>query len=163
MGEDQIDLIGDQTGDQIIRRTDADIEAYVGMRRLKLRDRRRQKLARDRFDRGDADLAAYQAAQLFDLRLDRLELGNRLPCIGEKDLAGCGQPHAARQPLEKIAAQIEFEIEDLPVQCGGRDVERFGRLADRAVARHGVDIGQKAWRPQPFARRLGAARGNRRC
>ena len=73
MGEDEIDLIGDQGGNQILWRADADMETDVRMLRLELRDRGRQQLARDRLNRGDADLAAHQTAQLVDLRFDCLE------------------------------------------------------------------------------------------
>jgi hypothetical protein len=62
MREDEIDLVGDQDSYKILRCTDADIEAHVGVCRLKLGDRRRQQFARHRLDGGDANLAAHQTA-----------------------------------------------------------------------------------------------------
>jgi hypothetical protein len=73
MGEDEIDLIGDQGGNQILWRADADMETHVQVFRLESRDRGRQQLARNRLNSGDADLAAHQTAQLLDLRFDGLE------------------------------------------------------------------------------------------
>jgi hypothetical protein len=49
------------------------METDVRMLRLESRDRGRQQLAGDRLNRGDADLAAHQTAQLLDLRFDGLE------------------------------------------------------------------------------------------
>ena len=109
---------------------------------LELRDRRRQQFAGDQFDRRDADLPAHESAQLLDLRLDRLELRNRLARIGEKELAGRRKPDAARQTFEQRRAQIRLEVEDLAVQSRRCDIERVRRFADRAVPGHRIHVGQ---------------------
>ena len=68
--QDEIDLIADQCGHQILRRADADVKADVRMLGVELSNDGWQQLARDRLDGGDADLTADQAAQLLDLRFD---------------------------------------------------------------------------------------------
>jgi hypothetical protein len=99
--QNEIDVIGDQCTRQYLGSTDMDVEADVWMLALKPCDGSWQEIADDRLYSGDADMAAHQPAQFLDLRGDGLQLGNRLPRIGEKDFASRGRPHTARQPLEQ--------------------------------------------------------------
>ena len=111
MRQDKIDLIADQSGSQILRDSDPNVELDIWMRCLEAADRRRQQFARNRLDGGDADVAAHQSAQLLDLRLDGFEFRDRLSRIGEKDLSGRGQAHAPWQALEQCRAHILFQVE----------------------------------------------------
>ena len=59
-----------------------------------------------------ADMAALVRAQRFDLRQRLLVVALRAPHRSQHDLAGGGEPHAARQPVEQGRADLLLEVED---------------------------------------------------
>ena len=89
-----------------------------------------------------ADMAALQRAQRFHLRQRLLVVALRTPHRCEHDLAGRGELHAARQPVEQRRAHLLLEVEDLLVHRGGGQVQRLGRLAHRAAPRHRVQAAE---------------------
>lgn len=48
-----------------------------------------------------------------------------------QDLASASQLDAVRQPIEKLALQLVFQLEDLPVDSGRRDIQGIGGLPHR--------------------------------
>ena len=55
---------------------------------------------------------------------------------------GC-ETHSFREPLEQLALKLVLELEDLPVDRGGRDVQRFRRLPHRAVPHRLAEISER--------------------
>jgi hypothetical protein len=64
--------------------------------------------------------------------------------VVHEELAGGGEPHAARQALEQRCAEFVLQVEDAAVDGRGRHVQPLGRLADAAGAGHFVDVAQEA-------------------
>ena len=67
-------------------------------------------------------------------RADAVEVAELAADVLHQQLAGRVQPHAARQALEDLRAELRLEGLDAPVQRRGGDVQILGRLADRAGA-----------------------------
>ena len=114
------------------------------MRLAKFGDGARQKIERQRLAAGQPHGAAPQTFEVLDLRFHALGFAALLAQIIDENLAGGGQPDAARQPFEQRRVEFFLEIGDAAVDRRGGDVELLGRLADRAGARHGVDIVQNS-------------------
>jgi hypothetical protein len=79
----------------------------------------------------DTHVAAAHALERVHLRDGGTELLVHAPDLRQHHLARGGEPHAARQALEQRHPELLFEARDLPGDGGRRDVQPFGRPADR--------------------------------
>ena len=84
-------------------------------------------------------MAAALAGEVGDLGADALEVADLGADVLHQQLARRVQPHAARQALEDLRAELGLEALDPPVQRRGGEVEILGRLANRAGARDVAD------------------------
>ena len=112
------------------------------MARAELGDLARQEVERQRLAAGDAHGAAAQALEVLDLRLHALDAAVLLAQVVDENLAGGGEPHAARPALEQRRAELLLQVHDAAVHRRCRDIEVIRGLADRARARDLVDISQ---------------------
>ena len=117
-----------------------DVERDQRMAGAELGDLARQEVEREGLAAGDAHGAAAQALQILDLRFHALDAAVLLAQVMNENLAGGGEPHAARPALEQLRAELFLQIHDSAVHRRRRDVEMIGGLADRARARDLVDV-----------------------
>lgn len=104
----------------------------------------RQQLIGNRFRRRDAHPAPHETPELLDARADRLEFGNGVTCVSDEQLTRRCWPDAAWQSLEQRRAKLSLQIDHLPVERGGSDVERVRGFADRSMTGNGIHIGEYA-------------------
>ena len=91
---------------------------------------------------GDADDAALDAAQACQLALDPVELVQRATGVADHQLAGRCQPQPFRQALEQLHAQLGLDLENLPVDRRGGDVQALRCLAYRPGAGGFLEVAQ---------------------
>ena len=137
--EQQIVLVRHQRRHQRRGRADEQLELHAGIALLIARDGFRDQVVGRGFRARDPHRAAHQAAQLLDLRDGGGEIGQAAPDGRDQDLAGRGQAHAARQPLEQRRAKLLLDIQDAAIERGRCDAQPIGGFADRARARDGVE------------------------
>jgi hypothetical protein len=104
----------------------------------------RQELERQRLAAGDAHGAAPQPLEVLDLRLHAFHVAVVLAQEIDEHLAGRGEPHTTRAPLEQRRTELFLQVEHVTVHRRGGDVELLGRLADRSTTRHLVHIVENA-------------------
>jgi hypothetical protein len=103
----------------------------------------RQELDKQRVDRGDRDIAGLDAAQIVDLRPYPLEIEQRVGDVAQQDRAGRRRPHAGRRAIEERGAERRLDLEQLPIDGAGGDVEGRSRLADGTAAGDLGDVAQR--------------------
>ena len=108
-------------------------------------------------------MAAALAGEVGDLAADPLEVGELVPDVLHQELAGRVQPHAARQPLEDLGAELGLERLDATVERRGGDVEVLGRLADRAGPGDVLDQPQRLEMPHRLRTRRARVRSPVTC
>jgi hypothetical protein len=94
-----------------------------------------------RQQRSDRDPTADEPAQLVDLALDAVDLGQDAPGSGGDRLAGLGRHDAATRALEELGSQLLLEPLDLVREGRLGDVKLLGGAGEVAMAgdRLGVD------------------------
>src|SRR5581483_8767658 len=70
---------------------------------------------------------------------------------------------AVRETVEQRRADLGLELEDLPVDRGGRDIEPPRGFADRAGTAHGIEIEQGGGMDTQVLSHLGASFAPSRC
>jgi hypothetical protein len=99
-------------------------------------DHQRQQVFGRGMRHAHAHMAPAQGAQILHLGQRVVEIALAAPHGGQHQFAGRRQLHAARQAVEQRHAHLGLQVEDLLVHGRRRQVQRDGRLAHRATARH---------------------------
>ena len=106
----EIDLVGRERRHRPFVVDDFHLERHQRMGFAEFGDLPRQKIERQRLAAGDAHRAAAQALEVLDLRLHALDFAVIAAQVVDENLAGGGQPHAARPAVEQRRA--EFALRD---------------------------------------------------
>ena len=87
-------------------------------------DGARQEVDQQRIDRRDRDMAGARRLEIVNRHPHTVEIVQRIRDVAQQQFARDREPHAAGQAIEERRPQLVLEIEDLPVDRAGRDVER---------------------------------------
>ena len=158
-GVTDIRLFREHGGNHLAAAGNQIFEADAGMVPLRIDDQSADDAAH-RLDRRDSHVTASQSAQILDLRPGQLEIPCHAPDMAEQHFAGAGEPHAARQPLEELDAEIGLQVQYLPVERRGGDVQKSSGLAHRPMGGDGLEIGKG---PRPGLMQHAIALGLRHC
>ena len=110
---------------------------------MELGEHDRQEVAGNTILTGDGDMPATKSAQIVDLGDGAVEVALEPENVAIEDFAGGGQPDALGKALEQLALQLILELEDLAVDGRRRNVQRFRRLAHRAVPHRLAEIAER--------------------
>jgi hypothetical protein len=141
-GERKIAFVAAQRGDCLAPVANLHLEIDQWVTTPERCKRRRKESGRCRLTGNQPDPTAAQSLQILDRRSNLVECCAALANILQEQLAGCGEPHAARQPLEDGGTQLLFDVEQAPVDGRCRHMKPLGRLADRPAASHFVKVTQ---------------------
>ena len=110
---------------------------------MELAEHAGQEIARYAVFAGNGDVPAAESAQIVDLGDGAVEVALERQGMAVEHLARGCETHSFREPLEQLALKLVLELEDLPVDRGGRDVQRFRRLPHRAVPHRLAEISER--------------------
>jgi hypothetical protein len=84
--------------------------------------------------------AAAQLLDVVDRRQCLLEVPQRPACGSQKRLARSRQTRAAAYSVEQLHAELTFKVLNREAERWLRDVQRGGRIRERAVIRYGEEV-----------------------
>jgi hypothetical protein len=119
-----------------------DIDARVGF--AKFDDGAGMMLAARPLIRASVTEPRRSPFQFFDQRERAVHVAHGFAHVAYDQFACRSQDKAAARPVEKRDAQILFQPQDLAADRGGRDIEAFGSLSDRALADDFVEVAEQA-------------------
>ncbi len=129
----------DVLGEQAAHR---DLDAR--MRLPEGREHRRHQAACEPVHRCDRDIARPCALEVLHPQSEPLVVLQGRPHMGDQQLPDRREAQAFGEPVKDLRAEIVLELQDLPVDGGGGDVEMLRGRADRPAARHFIEIAKRA-------------------
>ena len=99
-----------------------------------------QKMHGGTVQRGDGDVAADGAAQFVDIAAEPCEVVQCVPRVAQHEPAGVSQPHTVRAALKQRCAEMVLQLQNLPVDGRGGDMEALRGTADRSKFSHRLEV-----------------------